>query len=260
MILLSNVIKHNQTNENAAKRTIEIRSFRSYQDVTLEEDEQSEHSSSGIMLQQAAEQAEMLRTQAEDYVATSRHAIEQEKQQWLEERSRFVEQAREEGFQLGIEEGKQAGFEQYQQLIQQAREIVDQTKVEYNRYLESSEEVILNLGFALAEKILAQQLELNPDIFSSVVKKAIKEVRDHKNIQVYLSPEYYPLLLERKDELTVLLAGEASLFLYPSDDLQAEACYIESSFGKIDISIDVQLKELKQQLMELLKDVEGNEG
>jgi flagellar assembly protein FliH len=41
--------------------------------------------------------------------------------------------------------------------------------------------------------------------------------------------------------------------IYANAELNVNDCFIESAFGRIDISIDTQLQQLKKQLLQLLE-------
>jgi flagellar assembly protein FliH len=48
------------------------------------------------------------------------------------------------------------------------------------------------------------------------------------------------------------MTTDTDVSIYANAELNADDCYIESAFGRIDISIDTQLQQLKNQLLQLL--------
>jgi flagellar assembly protein FliH len=48
------------------------------------------------------------------------------------------------------------------------------------------------------------------------------------------------------------MTNDTDISIYASAELNVDDCYIESAFGRIDVSIDTQLKQLKNQLLQLL--------
>jgi flagellar assembly protein FliH len=68
-----------------------------------------------------------------------------------------------------------------------------------------------------------------------------------------VNPSRYSFLLSRKDELIALFPREVDFYIYPDEDLLEEACLIESANGRIDASVDSQLDEIKNKLIDLLE-------
>src|SRR5690606_18316892 len=140
------------------------------------------------------------------------------------------------GFQAGLVEGREQGYQEYRDLLAEARKIIDLSKQDYDRYLDSSEEVIVKLGLTVAEKIIGSHLSEKPEDFVFLVRKATKEVKEHSNIMTQVSPHYFQYVMEQKEELIAILNRETDLFIYPNEDFKETDCVIESSFGKINAS------------------------
>ncbi|MGM9956219.1 MAG: FliH/SctL family protein, partial [Peribacillus sp.] len=120
-------------------------------------------------------------------------------------------------------------------------------------HLESSESVILDIALNVAKKIIGQQLEAKEETFLSLVKGAIKEAREYREVQVHIHPSRYQSILSHKDEMIAIFPKEAELYIYPDDELDESSCIIESENGRIDASVDSQLLEIKAKLSELLE-------
>jgi flagellar assembly protein FliH len=257
---LSSIIKSQFTKDYTVReKTIQIKRFASI--ASNEQDEQvHQEQKADRTIQQALAKAEAIEQQAQSMMLQAKNQIDAEKQQWEEEKRRMAEDAKQKGYEEGLRQGKQEGLQAYQSLVAEAQEMIDLTKKDYYSYIQSSEEVILNLGFEIAEKIIGQQLEEDREKFLSLVKTAIKEVREHREIHLFVSTCYYSVVHERKEELLSLLNGEMNLFIYPDEELAETACVIESSFGRIDASVDSQLDEIKRRLLELLKEEDMHEG
>ncbi|MFC3882574.1 flagellar assembly protein FliH [Bacillus songklensis] len=259
---MSSIIKSQYTKDHVVqKKTIQIKHFASAGSVEREEqtvEEQQTHPEQ--IIQEALAKAESIKQQAQSMLQQARSQLDADKQQWEEEKQKMAQDAKRKGYDEGLRLGKQEGMQAYRALLAEAKEMIDQTKRDYHSYIQSSEEVILNLGFEIAEKIIGQQLEQDREKFLPLVKTAIKEVREHREIHLFVSTCYYSVVHEKKEELLSLLNGEMNLFIYPDEELSEMACIIESSFGRIDASVDSQLAEIKKQLLELLKEESGHEG
>ncbi|MGE8204083.1 flagellar assembly protein FliH [Heyndrickxia sp. NPDC080065] len=181
--------------------------------------------------------------------------IEADQHKWLEEKAKLIEEAKAEGFQIGFSEGQKQGIETYSNQIDIAVQMTNELKQEFTRHIEASEKVIFEIGMKVAEKIVQDTLTDQPEKFIPIVKHALKEAREDKDVQIFIHPNQYSLCLQNKEELDALLFNGQQIYFYPNDELNEFQCLIETSYGRIDASIDSQLSELKIKLMEILEGV-----
>jgi flagellar assembly protein FliH len=203
-------------------------------------------------LQQAKEELESIKKQQEMLFAETEKQINQEKAQWVQERVKLIEQARDEGFQAGFEEGKIESVNQFQNLIEQANSIIKASKIDYQSTVDKSEETILLLAIQVAEKIMKQKLLDQPESFVPIVKDAIQSIKDQRELSIYLHPNNYEYVVTQKSELERVLDSKAVLSIFVNDSLEEGSCIIEHPFGKIDASIDTQLSQIQQVLNEIV--------
>jgi flagellar assembly protein FliH len=204
------------------------------------------------ILANAQLEANNLVRQAKDEAEKVKEQINLEKQHWEQELQRLRMIAEQEGFEQGVMQGRDQGLLEFQDIIQTAQEVVVASKNEYQKQVESADETILNIALAVAEKIINQKLE-DREQFIPIVKKALKDARDYREIQLHIHPTHYGFLLSHKDELMGLFPRETDFYLYPDDSLSEWSCIIESSNGRIDASVDSQLVEIKRMLQEILE-------
>lgn len=253
MILLSNVIKSGslQTTNDSPKRVIGLKVLQTKETNQVDPQPNLQLVSQKI-IDEAREQADKIVKDAISYSNSLRQQILVEKREWEEEKQLLIKKTSEDGFQAGLIEGREQGYQEYRDLLAEARKIIDLSKQDHDQYLDSSEEVIVKLGLTVAEKIIGSHLSEKPEDFVFLVKKATKEVKEHSNITIQISPQYFQYVMEQKEELIAILNRETDLFIYPNEDFKEADCVIESSFGKINASVDTQLTEIKEKLLALL--------
>lgn len=265
MISLSRVIKSpfTQTDEGN-KRVISLKpltadlSFFEVDNI-IEEDEKKldlkeVEAQAEAIIRDAEKEAITILKDAETKLQEMMHQIEVERQNWETEKEHWIEIAKQEGYTDGFDLGKQDGFNEYKTLIDIAKETVKLSKKDYLKNVEQAEMTILHLGLKTAEKIMGFTLDLNPDAFLNLVKRVIKEVKDHQDVQIHVHPMYYDLLISQKEEIKVFFNNPTTeLYIFPDDELNQTDCIIESSFGRIDASIDSQLQEMKTKLLQILE-------
>lgn len=249
-ILLSSIIKSiyaNHVNDSAKK--IEIKPLFSEKNLNNSNGRAVNNENPDKIITEAKEASARLYEEAEARLLEVKQQIKAERQQWENEKVQLYEAEKKKGFNAGYSEGQHAGYQDYIALLEEAQAAVNVAKRDYTDYLSQAEEVILELGFTLAEKVIGQKLQRdNEQGFLSLVKQAIKEVRESKELRIFVAPCHYEMMCENKQQLFDILNGEASLFIYVDENLTGENCIIESVYGKLDASVDSQLMELKKKL------------
>lgn len=205
-----------------------------------------------LIIDAANKEAQTIINRAKDESTSIMDQILNDKENWEQEKRMLIEQAYEEGVQLGKEDGRLQGKAEYHELIDQAKEIIEQSKVAFDDHVKSSETVILQLGITVAEKILHTSLSENKEQFLPIVKSALEEVKEAKEIYIFVHPVQYELLINEKKDLEAMFPTNIQFFIYPDANLNEYDCVIESENGRIDASVSSQLVELKEKLVELL--------
>lgn len=244
MILLSRLIKSSLAKEQTNEKIISIKYVNNFQNTDMHSDEDYKK----IVDKANLEAAAILET-AEKEAAALRELLQQEKDNWQTEKNFLIEEAHREGYQAG----QHAGYSEYAELLEQAKSIIEASRLDYENYINSAETEILELGMKVAEKVVQTSITENKEHFLQLVKKVLKETRDQKEIQLHVNPIHYQYLLSEKDELLALFPIKPSLFIFPDESTAENDCIIETANGRIEASVDTQLLMIKQKLLDLLE-------
>ncbi|WP_406590056.1 flagellar assembly protein FliH [Bacillus atrophaeus] len=246
---MSNVIKQ----ESSISPEKERRKL-SLQEVRLKKIDLEPHAEvkPEALIARAKAEADRMSEQAASQVENIRRQIEQEKNNWANERQLLVEEAKQDGFEQGMELGKAEALQQYAGLINQANDIAKMSRKDLEDKLESASEEIVELAVALAKKVWQQKAD-DKEAFVLLVKQVINEVKDYDDISIYVDPHYYETVYQQKDEIQQLLHKDCRLGLYADDKAAEGSCYIETPFGRVDASVDTQLMQLKHKLLTALE-------
>lgn len=177
--------------------------------------------------------------------------IEKKRLSWQEEKQKYIEEAKEIGFQAGYDAGKSESLKIYHNKIDEINKLANLAKKDYKTSVESSTDTILQLAITTAEKILDKKIEEDPANFTSIVEGALKTVKTDDFIDIYVHPDKYELLIQHKEQLQKSLDGQTKLQVYINHDLRDNSSIIEHSFGQIDVSVDTQLKEIHKVLQNI---------
>ncbi len=250
------------SNHNKAGRVIGIKPIHSetYVSQTDRSSEQSSNLASSL-IQDANEQKEyanQILREAEEksdrLLKETEEKIKSLQTDWESEKDELIETTKKLAYKEGFQSGEQEAFRQYEELIQKAQETINQANLDYRSKIDDSEDAILHLSMKAASKIMNQTLEDNPERYLPIVRAVIEEGNNGDQLQVYVHPDQYEQVLEQKSELQLILDHQAELSIYPKTNLKPFQCYLESSYGRVDVSIDSQLEELRSKLFRLLEE------
>jgi flagellar assembly protein FliH len=264
MTSLSRIIRsvYTQSNGDNVKK-IQIRDM-----FELPEMETDETSYNHMTMEDVFAERDRLLEEARAKIQVEREAFEQEKQMhfqeiehmkqsWEEERPNRVQEAYDEGYGQGYEDGTNRATEAMAHSLQTANEIIAQAGENAKKYIDDQEAIILELGLTAAQRIMGTSLEQNDELFLSIVQRGLKEAREMKEIKIYVSPTYYGLITSNRDELAEMFPTDVPFMIFVDEDFEKETdCYIETNHGRIVVSIDEQLNELRLKLHEILESKE----
>jgi len=172
---------------------------------------------------------------------------------WQDEKTVLQQQAYEEGFQVGYEEGRNKSLSDMAASISTANETTELSYENARQYLVSQERIILDLAMLSAERIIGQTLQDDKEVYLSVVKRALKETREMKEIKLYVSLDYFELVSDNRSELASIFPPNVPFLIFANDDFESAECYIETNHGRIVVSIDEQLNELREKLIGIME-------
>lgn len=214
------------------------------------------HKERDRLLSEAMREIEHQQEQFEQFRKEQLTAIEALKQTWEEEKAILQQEAYDVGFAQGYEDGVEKANANMQQSLQQANETMIDAQKNAAAYIESQEAVLLELALTAAERIMNTQLERQDELYVSVIERGLKEAREMKEIKLYVSPQYHAIVTKHQAELAEMFPENVPFMIFVNEDLQLTESYIETNHGRIVVSIDEQLQELRRQLYELIESKE----
>lgn len=193
---------------------------------------------------------ENLNQKNQQMIEKANKQIEAEQAAWLTEKEEEREIAKEEGYAAGYLDGKQIAEDKYADLLVEANQLSQSAVKEYHRIIEKHQQTIITLAHEVAKKIIMQQIDEEPAYFTTIVGKAMEDLKSTPTIEIILHPDDYHLVVEQMSELERIVEQETNLTICMDKELQVGDCILKHSLGQIDVGIDSQLKEIKQALSE----------
>lgn len=256
MTSLSNVFRaYNTISEDGKKKEISIRN------LTIPEQVESP---TELTLEAVFAERDRLLKNAHKTIEQDKIAIEQMRQTatediasmqaaWQEEKATLQQQAYDEGFQVGYEEGRNKVLSDMADSIRTANGATELSYSNAQKYLESQERIVLELAMKTAERIMGLTLQNDQESYLSFVKRALKEAREMKEIKLYVSLDYFELVSDNRTELASIFPPDVPFLIFVNEDFDATDCFIETNHGRIVVSIDEQLNELREKLVEIME-------
>ena len=208
------------------------------------------------MLEQVNQEIAEKRALLTKDIEETKQYVENQLNAWEEEKIAFQQQAYDEGFMQGLEEGRLKAQADMQNSLKLANETMKIAHENAANYLQQQEQVILELALRTAERIIATKLEDNEELFLSIVKRGLKEAREMKVIKLYVSPTYFELVSNNREELSSIFPVDVPFMVFVDEDMNETDCYIETNHGRIVVSIDEQVQELRRKLVDILDNME----
>ncbi len=205
------------------------------------------------LMNEARTQAGIEKAAIEQMRETAHDDIDAMRNAWEAEKAALQQQAYEEAFQVGFEEGTKKSISDMQDTIKHVNETIEIAQKNGQSYLDHQERLILEIAMKSAERILGQALEEKTELYVSIVKRGLKEAREMREVKVYVSPEYYKLVSDSREELASIFPPDVPMLIFVNDEFESTECYIETNHGRIVVSVDEQLNEMKERLVELLE-------
>lgn len=244
-ILLSNPSSENKK-VISIKKITDIFNQEAERDQFVETDEMTLQ----LKVDQLRHEIKTLQIEKEKVLQDLQNAIEEEKQLWEEQKEQEREEAQEVGYKVGYDAGYEEVFKKYESLLTEANDIVQLAKQEFDKTVSKHEQAIINLAIAVAEKITAHSIETEPELFKQIVEDAILDLIDSSNVEIFVHPSHYDLILSQKEELEQIVRNDDVISVYTDKSLLEHSCIIKHPYGQIDVSIDTQLQQLKIALEE----------
>jgi flagellar assembly protein FliH len=265
-ISLSKIIKFSPLVESTKQKPVEIKRLSAFQQKESLFD--SESKASSIRLN-AEEEADTIIEQARQKAEKLLQETEQEVNRKLEEITRkessfdhFIEQSRKEASEKGYQEGYEQGLQQcekdYQNMLEEATKILSSAQALQHKKLMEAEPHLIDLSIAVAGKIIGESLAFNEN-WKKFVTEALNQVRQEEDIKLFVPPKHYQDSVDLADHLSKVF--NTDIIVYPDGTKAENGCVIETKYGQIDASVDSQLQEMKEKLLELVgEDHERHSG
>lgn len=175
--------------------------------------------------------------EAEDILASARA-----------EAMEILNTAREQGHAEGYESGAAEIEVIKRQAEEEIKENLKRQEEACEKKVKQLEPQFADLTVKLVEKLTGIVVEDKKDLVMYLLSTALKPIRGPKQYLIRVSEHDAAIVTQRKEELAALLAEDCTLEIFEDSTLDRNQCFIETEDRLLDVSLDVQLRNLSEHL------------
>lgn len=138
-------------------------------------------------------------------------------------------QAYEEGFQQGQKDGREVGERSLDQQVQQFREMVHALAREKEELFRQREKELLELVLSVSRKIVARELQLQPEAIQEIVAGGFRILADTEDVKLRINPQDHEILQWASQE-----SWPPGVELVPDGTIHPGGFMMETASGDID--------------------------
>lgn len=162
--------------------------------------------------------------------------------------SEQLDEAYRNGFAEGTESARNELTSQYQTALEDEinkyKYLLEEVNNKFAEYGQQFDEAVVQLSFALAEKIIEREITKDNNLLE-IVKQSIKKILGANNVVVKLNPA--DLDTFDNEARKFINADSFSNLKFEADiSITTGGCFIESEIGNVDARISTRLAELKR--------------
>lgn len=195
--------------------------------------------------------------QAQEILNNAQAEAERILQETQEQAQNIFQQAQEEGLKSGYQEGYDTGYRQVQaDLAEKINSLNVMAQAAFkikSEVIASSEKEVLELSVVIAEKVIKQELETNPEIILGIIKAAINELKEKDEVRIIVNPKIIQNLADISEELKDSINGIGIIKLVEDKTIHENGVLVESADSRIDARLDTQIAEIARQLFEEMR-------
>ncbi len=115
---------------------------------------------------------------------------------------------------------------------------------------DKSEEQMVRLAFAIAEKILHQEVSERKDVIIDVLKGVLKNIQETEGMKIRLNTQDFRYMMEVKKDFLQSFDGIRNVVFEEDTSIKRGGAVVETLLGEIDARLESQLKEIKAVLLQ----------
>lgn len=159
----------------------------------------------------------------------------------VEEADRIRAAAREEGFREGYAEGQQSAAEELEPAARSLVEAAERLRADAETTADGVEAEAVRLAVAIAEKVVAAAIELEPERVLDTVRGALRAVVERERIVIGVNPADLDLVRCAIGEVSASLGGIEHLDVQEDRRVDRGGVVVRTLVGELDARVATKL-------------------
>jgi flagellar assembly protein FliH len=148
-----------------------------------------------------------------------------------------------EGFQLGYDEGLRLASEEQREISTRLSALLHDLAADNEELVRALETQVVELALTVAEKVIAREARVDPEIVLNVARSALSEVHDATELRIRANPDDIALLETRWQEMLPRSVAAKSELI--ADDLvERGGVVVETRIGYADSQLKTRLNQV----------------
>lgn len=114
-----------------------------------------------------------------------------------------------------------------------------------------TEEQVVALALAIAEKILNQEVTTRKEVIIGVIKGVLKNISETEGMKIRLNPNDFRYIMEVKKDFLQSFDGVHNVIFEEDVSIKRGGAVVETMFGEVDARLESQLKEIRTAMLKL---------
>lgn len=251
-LIRGNYIQYSQSDRVIIDSNVKSDNFNPLSFAKVEAELEPEGTDELIMEQEESEEVipdlEEVNQYAESIIEEARAEAEEILASARAEAMEIMNTARDQGHAEGYESGVAEIEAIKQQALEELKEKAKQQEEACERKMRQLEPHFADLTVKLVEKLTGIVVEDKKDLVLYLLSTALKPIRGPKQYLIRVSEHDAAIVTQRKEELAALLSEDCTIEIFEDSTLEKNQCFIETEDRLLDVSLDVQLKNLSEHL------------
>lgn len=208
------------------------------------QDKEDKEDEAALEIAKKKEEAEQKMQEAQDMLLQA----QKEAENILSAAQADAENIRKQAYDDGLRQGEKKAREKYDAMKVRLEQEVKAAKESYEKQAQELEPAFVEILIQLMGKLTGVLLDEKSDLISYLIEQALYETGSSMTYLVHVSPEDFAAASAGKEKLLEQLKEGAVLEITKDGTMQRGQCIIETDSRIFDCSIDVQLKNLAEDL------------
>lgn len=114
-----------------------------------------------------------------------------------------------------------------------------------------TEEQIVKLALAIAEKIINQEVATRKEVILGVLKGVLKNISETEGMKIRINPQDFRHIMEVRKDFLQSIDGVRNVVFEEDLSIKRGGAVVETMFGEVDARLESQIKEIRTAMLKL---------